>query len=97
MTLHKYKDIKKYRDSLNYETAKQMLITARGVLVEMLDLAFEYGDISQRERDVMYYRLIDWHSLGDTGYEFGITKGRINQIEFKVEMILQNLTKNETD
>lgn len=69
-----------------------MLTFSRGVLAEMLDLALEFGDITQRERDLMYYRLIEWNSLENTGKKFGLTRERIRQIEGKVECKLDILT-----
>ena len=40
---------------------------------------------TQKERDIMYRRHIDWNSLEATGKLFGVTHERIRQIEAKVE------------
>ena len=82
------------RNKLTYEEAKTMMITARGAIAEMLSLALEFGDITQRQYLIISYRLIDWHSLEQTGKQFGLTRERIRQIEAKVELILRELTKN---
>lgn len=83
----------KPREELTFQEAKRMLLDSRGVLVEMLDLALEHGDITQKERDIMYFRLVDWHSLKDTGVKFEVTRERIRQIEGRIELILEKLTK----
>lgn len=83
---------KQIRDSLTFNEAKQMLIMSRSVLVEMLDLAREHGDITSKERNVMYRRMIDWNSLETVGKEFGVTRERIRQIEAKVEEKIRILT-----
>ncbi len=83
------------REKLSFEQAKIMLLTSRGALVDMLDLAFEFGDINQKERDVMYRRLIDWNSLDKVGKEFGLTRERIRQIEAKVEEKMKFLTEKK--
>ena len=84
---------KKMRKNLSFNEAKQMLIVSRGVLVEMLDLALEFGDINEKERKIMYFRLIEWNSLENTGKEFGVTRERIRQIETRVEEVMRKITE----
>lgn len=84
---------KKMRNNLTFNEAKQMLIVSRGVLVEMLDLALEFGDINEKERKIMYFRLIEWNSLENTGKEFGVTRERIRQIETRVEEVMRKITE----
>ena len=72
-----------------------MLLTSRGALVDMLDLAFEFGVITQKERAIMYKRLIDWNSLDKVGKEFSVTRERIRQIEAKVEEKMRFLTEKK--
>ena len=82
------------RDELTYAEAKQMMHASRGAVVEMVDLAFEHGDLSQKERDILYRRHVDWNSLENVGREFGVTRERIRQIEAKAEEKMRCLTKN---
>lgn len=72
------------REDLTFFEAEQMLKISRGALVDMLDLALEFGDLTQKERDIMYYRLIEWNTLEEVGKKFGVTRERIRQIEAKV-------------
>jgi DNA-directed RNA polymerase sigma subunit (sigma70/sigma32) len=80
-------------NQFTYHEWKQMLVSSRGNLVEMLDLAQGAGDLTEKERDVLYYRLIEWNSLERTGQKFGVTRERIRQIEAKAEEKLRYLTK----
>jgi len=50
----------------------------------MLDEGLKTGLITQKERDVFYYRHIDWMSLEQCGKQFGVTRERVRQIENKV-------------
>ena len=89
------KQMKEEREKLSFEEAKMMLLTSRGALVDMLDLAFEFGVITQKERAIMYKRLIDWNSLDKVGKEFSVTRERIRQIEAKVEEKMRFLTEKK--
>jgi DNA-directed RNA polymerase sigma subunit (sigma70/sigma32) len=87
------------RNELSYSEAKEMMTLGRGVVDEMLDLLLEFGSITQRERDIMYFRHIEWNSLENVGKKFALTRERIRQIEAKVEVLLNEYTKkvhNET-
>ena len=61
----------------------------------MLDLVLEFGDITQKERDIMYFRHIERNSLENCGKKFGVTRERIRQIEAKVDEKMRQLTKRK--
>lgn len=72
-----------------------ILRRTRHNIIEMLDNALKNGLISQREREIFYFRHIDWNSLENTGKKFGVTRERIRQIEAKVlEKMRNNLSNN---
>ncbi len=81
------------RDSLTFDEARHLHHISRGVIAEMLELALKHGDISQKERDIVYFRGIDWNSLETTGKKYGVTRERIRQIEAKVSEKLRQLAQ----
>lgn len=56
---------------------------ARHEIVEKLNNAFKVGVITDRERNILYSRILDWNSLEKVSKEFGVTRERIRQIEAK--------------
>ena len=60
-----------------------MMRSIRGGLVSVLDSFLSFGLLTQKERDILYYRHIDWNSLEECGKRFGVTRERIRQIEAK--------------
>lgn len=75
----------KMKDLPTYEKTKEVLVGSRVLMVILLDTALESGVLTQRERDIMYFRHVDWNSLARTGKQFGLSRGRIGQIEAMVE------------
>lgn len=67
----------------NLEIQLGILRNARREIIKILDMGFEFGVLAQKERDIMYYRYIDWNSLENCGKKFGVTRERIRQIEAK--------------
>lgn len=57
---------------------------ARKGIIAWLEDGFKNGLLTQKERDVFYFRHIDWNSLVNCGKHFGVTPERIRQIEAKV-------------
>lgn len=85
-----------FTNKMTYDEVKEMMLLARHVIIDMLDLALDFDEISQKERDVLYRRLIDWQSLQEVGKVFGVTRERIRQIEAKGEERLRYLTKKRS-
>lgn len=86
----------KLREELTFDEANTMLLFSRGAMADMIDIAFEFGDLSARVRDVLYDRKINWLSLQEIGKKQGVTRERIRQIEAKAEEILRHLTRLKT-
>lgn len=61
----------------------------RREIIRLLDKAFTQGKIKQRDRDMMYFRWIDWNSLENCAKKYGVTRERVRQIEAKVLEILR--------
>jgi len=80
---------------VSFDEVSSMLRLSRGAIVEMLDLALEFEEITPRERGIMYFRLVEWNSLENTGNEYGVTRERIRQIEGKVLAKMRYLTEVE--
>ena len=68
----------------------EWLKNTRREIIKMLDTCIEEGLLKQKERDVFYFRHIDWNSLENCGKQFCVTRERIRQIEAKVLEVLRS-------
>lgn len=67
----------------NFIERLEMMRALRGELVRQLDKAVESGLLTAKEREVLYYRHVEWNSLELCGRKFSVTRERIRQIEAK--------------
>lgn len=81
----------------NFEEVRQTFITSKRKLLEMLDLAFDFGYITQKEKEIFYWHLIGQKTLEAIGDMYHITRERIRQIEAKVGEVLRELTKKQNE
>lgn len=61
----------------------EWLRNTRREIIKVLNDSFKNGVLTQKERDVLYFRNIDWNSLENCAKQFGVTRERIRQIEAK--------------
>lgn len=61
----------------------EWLRNTRREIIKVLDDSFIKGILTQRERDILYFRNIDWNSLENCAKQFKVTRERIRQIEAK--------------
>lgn len=71
------------RELKDYAEIAREVHYKRALLVKLLDAALKRGLLTQKERDVLYRREIDWNSLETVAKHFGVTRERIRQIEAK--------------
>lgn len=60
------------------------LRNTRRKIIQILDVGVKCSLLTPKERDIFYFRHIDWNSLENCGKQFGVTRERIRQIETKV-------------
>ena len=59
----------------------EWLKNTRREIIRIFDEAYKNEILTQKERNVMYFRYIDWNSLENCAKQFGVTRERIRQIE----------------
>lgn len=72
----------------------EWLRNTRREFIKLLDDAFKKGVLTQKEREVLYWRNIDWIMLEDCGKKLSVTRERIRQIEAKALEKLRCYEKN---
>ena len=81
------------RDEITFDEAKTIFLISRGILLEMFDLAEQFGNITKKEKEIFYFRLVKNNTLEAIGNQYKVTRERITQIEAKVEEKMRLLTQ----